>query len=145
MEVEMVWNRTYSGLILLPTFKERYEYLALNSKIGEATFGAERMFNQIFYKDQSWRHIRADIILRDQGRDLGMPDEEYEIFGKVIVHHIDPITMEDIVDRSDKLFDPENLITCSLQTHNAIHYGDISVLPVYKIVERKPFDTCPWR
>ena len=143
--METAWSKTYSGLILLPTFKERFEYLKLKGKIGDATFGADRLFNQIFYKDASWRRVRADIILRDLGHDLGLEENKYEIFGKIVVHHINPIDISDIDERSEKLFDPENLITCSLQTHNAIHYGDISVLPVYEIVERKPFDTCPWR
>lgn len=135
-------KRYYSELITIPTFKERYDYLKLGGKVGAETFGFDRYLNQTLYRSAEWKRFRNKIILRDNGCDLGC--EGYEIFGKVLVHHIDPLTIDDVVNRSFKIFDPENVICVSLDTHNAIHYGDASLL-VLGPVERTPYDTCPWK
>lgn len=134
--------RTYSELILIPTFEERYKYLRLGGKVGEETFGFDRYLNQIFYKDPEWLRVRDDVIFRDNGCDLGI--EGREIYGRVLIHHINPITKDDILNRSRKLFDLENLICTSKLTHDAIHYGDDSIL-LKDPIERMPNDTCPWR
>lgn len=134
--------RAYSELILIPTFEERYKYLRLGGKVGEETFGFDRYLNQIFYKDPEWLSVRDDVIFRDNGCDLGI--EGREIYGRVLVHHINPITKDDILNRSHKLFDLENLICTSKLTHDAIHYGDDSIL-FKDPIERMPNDTCPWK
>ena len=134
--------RTYSELIAFPAFEERYEYLRLNGRVGEETFGFERYLNQVFYKSKEWRSIRDYVIARDNGCDLGM--EGYEIRGQILIHHINPITKEDILQRRDVLLNPEYLITTVKNTHDAIHYGDINLL-VTAPIERKKNDTCPWR
>ena len=134
--------RTYSELITLPTFKERYEYLRLGGRVGEDTFGFDRYLNQTFYKSEEWRSIRDHIITRDNGCDLGM--EGHEIFGRILIHHMNPIRKEDIINRSDILLNPEYLICTIKNTHDAIHYGDESLL-VIAPVERRKNDTCPWR
>lgn len=138
----MSTNRRYSELIKLPTLIERFEYLRLNGEVGFATFGYDRWLNQIFYRDKQWKSVRNDIIIRDNGCNLGL--EGYEIRSGLIVHHINPITKEDILNRSPKLFNPENLICVSDKVHRAIHYGDRSLLPQDPIT-RTPNDTCPWR
>lgn len=136
-------DKCYSELIKLPTLIERYEYLRTYSKIGEETFGGQRILNQILYTSNPlWKSIRNKIIIRDGGFDLGLDD--YIIQGKIIVHHINPLTKEQILNYDPCIFDPENLICCSHNTHNAIHYGDRSLLPQDPI-ERRPNDTCPWR
>lgn len=135
--------RTYSELIILPTFEDRYEYLKLNGKIGEETFGFDRYINQQLYqRSQKWKSIRDKVIIRDNGCDLSM--EGYEIWGKIIIHHMNPITIEDIERESDFVFNPEYLISTSLNTHNAIHYGDENLL-IKAPIERTKYDTCPWR
>ena len=134
--------RTYSELILLPTFEERFEYLKLDSKVGEATFGFERYLNQNFYHSYEWKQIRRDVILRDNGCDLGV--EGYDIFGPIIVHHMNPVTSNDIVLATKELMNPEFLISTRLETHNALHFGDISLLN-NRPIERRPGDTCPWK
>lgn len=135
--------KTYFDLISLPTFKERFEYLKLSSRIGEETFGFERHLNQVLYRSPEWKRFRRDIIIRDNGCDLADPD--YEIHGSlIIIHHINPITKNDIVNRSQMIFDPNNVITTSFNTHNAIHYGDYSLIP-HLSPERAPNDTSPWR
>jgi hypothetical protein len=134
--------KTYSKLILLPTFEERYEYLNLSGIVGDATFGGRRYLNQILYKTGPWRAIRNRIIVRDNGCDLGILDRE--IFDRITVHHINPITIEDVLSNNPKVFDPENLITLSDLTHKAIHYGDSNLL-VKEPVIRKEYDTCPWK
>lgn len=135
--------RTYSQLIEIDSFVERYRYLKLNGVIGEDTFGFDRYLNQAFYKSPEYRKIRRDVILRDNGCDLGHPD--YEIPGRVIIHHMNPITKTDILERSEFLLNPEYLICVSHGTHNAIHYGDESQLPICDIIERRPNDQAPWR
>ena len=134
--------RTYSELITLPTFKERYEYLRLGGKVGNETFGFDRYLNQIFYKTDEWLKIRDYVIVRDNGCDLGI--EGREIHGRILVHHMNPITKEDILRRSKYLLDPEYLICTVKRTHDAIHYGDDSLL-FTDLVERTKNDTCPWR
>lgn len=134
--------RTYTELSKLKTFRERYEYLKIGGKVGEDTFGFDRYLNQVFYKTPEWRSARDAVIVRDCGCDLGV--EGHDIYGKIIVHHMNPITMEDIVKRSDFLINPEYLITTVHSTHNAIHYGDESLLPIVP-VERTKGDTCPWK
>lgn len=134
--------RSYDELCQLPTFEERYEYLKLNGRIGEETFGSDRYLNQVFYTSDEWKEIRRIVILRDNGCDLGIPGRE--IKGSIYVHHMNPIRVEDILRHSSILLRPEFLICASKRTHEAIHYGDASLLQTdYK--ERKPFDTCPWR
>lgn len=136
-------DKSYSELCKLKTLEERYEYLRTYSKIGEETFGGQRYLNQKLYTSNPlWNSIRRKAIIRDGGFDLGL--EGYSIKGKIIVHHINPLTKEQILNFDPCIFDLENLICCSHNTHNAIHYGDKSLLPQDPI-ERKPFDTCPWR
>lgn len=134
--------RTYSELIMLPTFKERYEYLRLGGVVGKDTFGFDRYLNQIFYKSPEWQSVRREVIIRDNGCDLGV--DGYEIKEKILIHHMNPINVEDIIRRSDMLLNPEYLITTVLPTHNAIHYGDATLL-VTMPRERSKNDTCPWR
>ena len=134
--------KTYSELISLPTFKERFEYLKIGGSIGEETFGYDRYLNQILYRSDEWRKFRRDIIIRDDGKDLAC--EDYEVGLRAIVHHINPISVEDVLNRDPKIFDPENVITTSLNTHNAIHYGDESLL-ILEPIERSMNDTCPWK
>ena len=134
--------RTYSELITLPTFEERFRYLKLDGSVGAETFGFDRYLNQIFYRSQLWKDIRDHVIIRDHGCDLGV--EGYEIYGKIIIHHMNPITIEDIERKSDILLDPEYLISTILNTHNAIHYGDESLL-ISKPIVRSKNDTCPWK
>lgn len=135
--------KTYSELIMLPTFEERYRYLKLNGRVGEDTFGFERYLNQEFYqRDKEWKRIRDFVIVRDNGCDLGI--EGRDILGKIIVHHMNPITQNDILNRSEYLLDPEYLICTVKRTHDAIHYGDENLLIKDPIVRSKN-DTCPWR
>ena len=134
--------KTYSELITLPTFEERFAYLQLNGVVGQDTFGFDRYINQIFYQSDRWRSIRDQIIIRDNGCDLGV--EGYDIYGTILIHHINPITLEDIKRESEFLLNPEYLITTSHNTHNAIHYGDASLL-LETPIKRSRNDTCPWR
>lgn len=134
--------RTYSELMKLTSFKDRYEYLRLDGKVGESTFGFDRYLNQILYRSQRWKRIRDKIIIRDQGCDLGI--EGYEIGGRIIIHHMNPLLVKDIVDETEFLLNPEYLISTSHDTHNAIHYGDESLLVSEPIIRTK-HDTCPWR
>ena len=134
--------RTYSELILLPSFEERFEYLRLDGKVGEDTFGFDRYLNQLFYRSQEWRKIRDYVIVRDNACDLGV--EGYDIYSKVLIHHMNLITARDMEKRTDLLLDPEYLICTTHNTHNAIHYGDASLLPETPI-KRSRNDTCPWR
>lgn len=134
--------RTYSELVKRATFRERFEYLKLNGQVGTDTFGFERYLNQRFYHSAEWQSIRDYVIGRDLGCDLGV--DGYSIFGKVCIHHMNPITINDIRQATEYLMNPEYLICTTHNTHNAIHYGDASLLPV-ELVERTPYDTCPWR
>lgn len=135
--------KTYSELITIPTFIERYRYLKIGGRVGKETFGYDRYLNQILYRSDEWKNFRRDIVIRDNACDLGC--EGYDIeFGKILVHHIEPITVEDVLRRDPKIFDPENVITTILNTHNAIHYGDESLL-ITEPIQRTRNDTCPWR
>ena len=134
--------KTYSELIALPTFEERYEYLRLNGRVGEDTFGFDRYLNQNFYRSAEWRRIRDRVIVRDNGCDLAIDDRI--IYGKILIHHMNPITDKDLFNLSDILLDPEYLICVSHNTHNAIHYGDGERLVKDPIVRTKN-DTCPWK
>ena len=135
-------RKTYTEMCSLPTFEERFRYLQLNGAVGSATFGSARYLNQALYKSDLWKRTKRKVILRDNGCDLGI--EGREIMDKVYVHHINPISAEDILNRNPVIFDPENLVTVSLNTHNAIHYSSEDIL-VKLLEERKPNDTCPWR
>ncbi len=135
-------SKCYSELIALPTFIERYRYLKLNGVVGEDTFGFKRWLNQVLYTSSDWKSFRREIARRDNGCDLAV--RGFEVYGPVIIHHIVPITYEDVLNRSECLFDPENVILTQLSTHNAIHYGDESLLNIAP-VERTPNDTCPWK
>ena len=141
-KVNQMSIRTYSELITIPTFEERYRYLRLSGRVGEETFGFDRYINQIFYRSKEWKEIRDHVIVRDNGCDLGIPGRE--IYGKILIHHMNPITQEDILNRSDLLLNPEYLICTVKNTHDAIHYGDESILYKDPIVRSKN-DTCPWR
>lgn len=134
--------KTYSELIMLPTFLERYHYLKLSGRVGNTTFGDKRYLNQIIYKTSRWRSIRDKIIIRDDGCDLGIPGREIII--RLTVHHIDPITVKDVLSDNPKVWDPENLITSADITHKAIHYGDENLLMTEPIIRRE-YDTCPWK
>lgn len=134
--------RTYSELVTLPTFEERFRYLRLNGIVGRDTFGFDRYLNQIFYRSQRWKKVRDFVILRDNGCDLGV--EGHEIYDRVIIHHMNPINLSDIENESDFLLNPEYLISTIHNTHNAIHYGDENLL-IKAPIERSRNDTCPWR
>ena len=134
--------RTYSELITLPTFQERFDYLKLDGKVGQDTFGFDRYMNQRFYSSGEWKRIRNKIILRDNGCELGLDD--YTIVGGIYIHHMNPIMPKDIIDQTQFLLNPEYLIAVSRGTHQAIHYGAESLL--YNVpIERTQNDTCPWR
>lgn len=135
--------RTYTELIQLPTFIERYRYLRLGGRVGEDTFGFDRYLNQLFYKSDEWKAIRDHVIIRDNGCDLGIPGHDINN-QRILIHHMNPITVEDIVKRSDFLLNPEYLITTIKNTHDAIHYGDENIL-IQAPPERRRNDTCPWR
>lgn len=134
--------RRYSELAKLETYEERFEYLKLNGEVGSATFGFDRYLNQNFYKSQEWRRVRDEVILRDNGCDLGVAG--YELDRHIIIHHMNPIRIEDILNRKEDIFNPEYLICVSHNTHNAIHYGDKNLLRGLS-TKREPNDTCPWK
>jgi hypothetical protein len=134
--------RTYKELSRLLTFEERFQYLKLNGAVGEETFGFDRFINQKFYKSQEWKIVRNTVILRDNGCDLGV--DGYEIYERILIHHMNPISIKDIESNSDFLLNPEFLISTTHCTHNAITYGDKNLLSRTPI-ERKKNDTCPWR
>lgn len=135
--------RTYSELSKLKTFRERYEYLKLDGTVGEETFGFDRYINQMFYKSEEWKRIRNYVITRDNGCDLGIQDRKI-VDSVILVHHMNPITKEDIINKNEILLDPEYLITTIKPTHDAIHYGDESLL-AEDLVIRSKNDTCPWK
>ena len=141
MVIQMI-IRTYSELITIPTFEERFEYLRLDGFVGKETFGFDRYLNQIFYRSREWLEVKDYVVLRDNGCDLGV--EGHEIPGRIIVHHMNPLLPEDIINRTKYLLDPEYLISTVLNTHNAIHYGDDSLL-IKAPIQRSKNDTCPWR
>lgn len=137
-----IMNRSYSEMLSYDTYEARFNYLKLNGKVAGETFGSNRYLNQILYKDPEWRSTRDKIILRDGGCDLGIPGRE--IYGPISVHHINPITVEDVINRNPKVFDHDNLICTADLTHKAIHYSDESILITDPIVRTKN-DTCPWK
>lgn len=134
--------RNYKNMTRVQSFEERYEYLKLSGVVGESTFGFDRYLNQLLYKSKKWKQTRDRVIIRDGGCDLGIDDRE--IHDRIIVHHMNPITIEDVELERDIVFDPEFLVCTSLNTHNAIHFGDISKIQRLPI-ERRKNDTCPWR
>lgn len=134
--------RTYSELIKLSTFEERFQYLKLDGDVGVETFGFDRYLNQAFYSSDEWKSIRNQVIIRDNGCDLGI--EGREIYKRIIIHHMNPITKEDLLYRTEYLLNPEYMICTMKNTHDAIHYGDENLL-FKDPIERKPNDTCPWR
>lgn len=139
----MMSHKSYSELIRIPSYEERYEYLKLGGSVGELKFNGHRYLNQKFYSsDPEWKRVKRKVIIRDNGCD--MAHEDFMIGGKIIIHHLNPITIDDLVQRNPIIFDPDNLVCVSHNTHNAIHYGDISLLALPPI-ERVAFDTCPWR
>lgn len=134
--------RTYSELSKINSYEERFEYLKLNGFVGVETFGFDRYINQRFYKSLEWKRIRDKVIIRDNGCDLGI--EGYEIHGRILIHHMNPVTLDELRSNLDLLLNPEYLICVAHNTHNAIHYGDSDLL-ITAPVERTAFDTCPWR
>lgn len=134
--------RTYSELILLPTLEERFEYLKLDGKVGEELFGYARYLNQVFYHSERWKDAKSEVILRDGGYDLGV--KGWKIVGNIYVHHMNPVTLEQLKADDPCLYDPENLISCSFKTHQAITYGSKALIPQPLII-RRPNDTCPWK
>ena len=134
--------KTYSELILLPTFEERFKYLQLNGRVGDDTFGFDRYINQKFYRSAEWKRIRDYIIIRDNGCDLAV--DGYEIHGRILIHHINPITISDIKFSTEYLMNPDYLICVTHNTHNAIHYGDEKQIITGPIIRTKN-DTCPWK
>lgn len=139
----MIIIKTYSELIRLSSFEDRFSYLALNGNVCDITFSGHRYLNQMLYHSNTWKRVRRRVIIRDNGFDLGCDD--YPINGVIIIHHINPITIDDIIERRPIVFDLENLISTSHSTHNAIHYGDEKQLQQKIVIDRKKNDTCPWR
>lgn len=135
--------RTYSELIQLETFEERFEYLRLDGMVGRDTFGFDRYLNQLFYNSLEWKQIRNFVISRDCGCDLGVID--HAIYGKVLIHHMNPLTKDDIINKTDYLLNPEYLICVSFETHQAIHYGNNNYINDNIPIQRRKNDTCPWR
>jgi hypothetical protein len=137
--------KTYSELITLPTFEERFEYLRTFSKVSDVTFGSKRYLNQVFYRSEPWLSIRDAVIIRDGAYDLAVKDDRYLLNSGIVIHHINPLTEYDILYQTEFLTDPEFLITTFDLTHKAIHYGSLETLRSIQLIERKPYDTCPWR
>ena len=135
--------RCYSELMSYQTFDERFNYLKLGGEVGRDTFGFDRWLNQIFYNDAEWKRIREKVIIRDNGCDLGIQD--HPITSRILIHHMNPITKDDVLNRNPDILNPEYLITTMHDTHNAIHYGDERYLRRFQVIERRPNDTIPWR
>lgn len=136
-------RKSYNELSHLSTFEDRYNYCQLKGNVGYETFGYDRYLNQKFYKSPEWKKVRDEVIIRDNGCDLGI--EGNPIIGKIYIHHINPLTLDDVSKNSKAMLDPNNLICVSHATHNAIHYGDDTIIKDKNITERKPNDTCPWK
>lgn len=139
----MIKQRYFSELVKMNSFDERFKYLKIGGHIGIESFGFNRYLNQNLYHSPEWLEVRDKVIIRDQGMDLGV--DGYSIGSRIVIHHINPITIEDVIDRNPDIFNPEFLICCSHATHNALHYGDDGYLSRFSYVERKPNDTIPWR
>lgn len=137
--------RTYTELLEIPTFLERYRYLKLGGIVGEETFGGKRYYNQKFYNSNLWKDFRRSIIIRDQGCDLASLEKPFLAREKIVIHHINPITIDDVINQTPALLDEENVIAVSYDTHQAIHYGDETLLGIINLTVRRPNDTCPWR
>lgn len=137
--------RTYTELMQIPSFAERYRYLKIGGTVGHETFGKERWLNQHFYNSTVWRNFRRDIIVRDMGFDLAHPDRPFGEHEKIYIHHMNPIIIKDVQEITDNLLNPEYVICTSFTTHQAIHFGDESLLGLEEPIERRPYDTCPWR
>ena len=137
--------RTYTELMQITDYLERYRYLKIGGRVGEETFGSDRWFNQAFYLSNEWKQVRREVIVRDGGCDLAHPDHPFGDYDRIYIHHMNPIALKDIREHTDYLLDPEYLISCSMDTHNAIHYGDESLIVVPAFVRREPHDTCLWR
>ena len=137
--------RTYTELMQIPDYISRYKYLRIGGHVGEETFGWERYVNQKFYRSTEWQNFRREIILRDNGCDLADPDHEFADGEHIIIHHMNPIDVSDIVYHTDYLMNPEYVISCRDRTHRAIHYGNETLITPYEFVQRTPNDTCPWR
>jgi len=135
--------RTYTEMLRYPTWEERFNYLKLHGVVANETFGIHRYLNQKLYRSMEWKQLRNQIIFRDNGCDLAA--RGYEIQGKILIHHMNPITFDDLDNMNPCVFDPENLISVSYETHNAIHYGSLEYAKGQQPVERTPNDTCPWR
>lgn len=136
--------KTYSELIEIPSLIERFRYLKIGGSVGEETFGFDRYLNQTLYRSSEWKKIRKKVIVRDLGCDMAL--EDYPISGRIYIHHMNPISKRDLVGHSDKIIDPEYLVCVSFDTHNAIHYGDESLLPINRVpIVRSPNDTCLWK
>lgn len=135
--------KSYSELRELKTYEQRFKYLQIGGRIGIETFGYDRYLNQMFYNLPNWKKVRDQVIIRDNGCDLGL--EGYSIPGKVIIHHINPITIDDVLEGNPEIFDPEYLVCVSHATHNAIHYGDETYPHKFEVIERRPNDTVPWK
>lgn len=135
--------RTYRELIQMPTLKERFRYLKLSGAVGKATFGYDRYLNQNFYRSQDWKRLRNEIIVRDDGCELGL--EDHPIAGRIFIHHMNPIDDEDIINSTEYLMNPDYLICVSHDMHNAIHYGNDDILRAKDFIPRTPNDTCPWK
>lgn len=136
-------RKSYTELIAIPTYEERFEYLKIGGMIGLATFGGSRYLNQALYGSPEWKAFRRNIILRDKACDMAF--DGAEVSDRIVIHHINPITVDEVLNRDPDLFDPENVVAVSDTTHKAIHYGDASLLPHLKPIERVPNDMCPWR
>lgn len=134
--------RTYSELTKIQTYNERFKYLRLSSLVGKETFGYDRYLNQVFYRSKEWKDIRRYVIIRDMGCDLGIKDREIQ--GKIYIHHMEPISKDDLIHRIGFILNPEFLICCSFETHNAIHYGSLFSTSA-DLIDREPNDTCPWK
>ena len=138
-------TRTYTELMSIPDYMDRYRYLRLRGKVGEETFGWERYLNQDFYRSKVWRDFRREIIIRDGGCDLAHTDHPFGPGEVVFLHHINPVKVEDIVNHTELLLDPENVISVRKRTHDAIHYGDESLIAEFEYIPRSPNDTCSWK
>lgn len=135
--------KSYSELIRIPTYDERLKYAYIGGGIGDETFGFDRFLNQKLYNSAEWRQLRNEIIVRDNGCDLAC--KGYDLFDRILIHHLNPITRDDVLDRADCIFDPENLICVSFDTHNYIHYGQTDDRLSGLNFDRKPNDMCPWK
>lgn len=143
MNSSQILSRSYNELVQIDNYKKRLEYLLLFSQVAKETFGYERYLNQLLYRCPEWKATRRKIILRDQGCDLAFPG--FEIQDKALVHHLNPITIDDVINRNPVVFDPDNLVTTRLVTHNIIHYGSLADVENLFYQDRSPNDTCPWR